>query len=160
MPASTDTGPAASGGCRTWDRLARAGEPGRVALRDLRVRTGWRAGVATDSRPVLLSYTEFRFDTVRDLPRIYLAARRLGALAADLEGAAGLTVYWQPLRGRVGSLSAWTGRDALQGFVALSEHVEVMRRYRGRGEVRSATWWTDAMDVHASLNRGQRAVDG
>src|SRR5262249_49803735 len=104
------------------------------SLSDLRVRTGWRRGPASETAgPILLSYTEFTPDTLRDVPRIYRAAERLRREIAELEGAVGVTIYWQLFRSRGGSLSAWEDEAALRRFVSLPFHRETMRFYRPRG---------------------------
>ena len=90
------------------------------SVTDLRVRTNWKRGPAADcDGPFLVSYTEFTPKTLRDMPRIHRAAERLRAEIAELEGAIGVTTYWQLFRGRVGSLSAWEDEAALRRFVAL-----------------------------------------
>jgi hypothetical protein len=128
--------------------------------RERRWRTPWRRGTAHEHRgEFLVSYTEFTPDTLLDLPRIYLAAERLRRACAGLEGAVGLTLYWQPHHRRGGSLSAWTDKDSLRRFVALPYHLEIMRRYRTRGTVRSAEWLASSLDVEEALARGQRTLD-
>jgi hypothetical protein len=133
----------------------------RGPTREWRWRTPWRHGTARDHYDgLLVSYTEFTPDTMLDLPRIYLAAERLRRACSELEGAIGLTIYWQPLHRRGGSLSAWTSRDSLRRFVTLPYHLEIMRRYRTRGTVRSTEWWAESLDIGEALAQGQRALDG
>ncbi len=128
--------------------------------RDLRVRTGWRAGPAAGSRgPFLLSYTEFTPNRAADVLGIYLAARRLMAECAELEGAVGLSTYWQLRKWRGGSLSVWQSPEALRRFIRLPFHVEIMCRYRSRGTVRSTEWWTPSFDLTRAFVDGQSAAD-
>ena len=133
----------------------------RGPVRDAWVRTRWKRGPAADSRgELLVSFTAFVPDTLRDVPGIYRAAERLRAQAcAELDGAVGLTTYWQPLRRRVGSLSAWTDEAALRRFIALPYHREIMRRYRTRGYVLDARWQADAIDLAAAFRQGVRMLD-
>jgi hypothetical protein len=127
---------------------------------DFRVRTTWKRGPAADSAgPLLVSYTEFTPDTMRDLPAIYFAAERLRNACTELEGAVGLTTYWQPFRRRGGSVSAWKNEAALRRFVALPFHLEIMRRYRSRGSLRAVEWQVESFDLHAAFGEGQRALD-
>jgi hypothetical protein len=127
---------------------------------DLRVRTSWRRGPAAGvAGPFLVSYTEFTPDTLRDVPRIYRAAQRLRREIAELEGAVGVTVYWQLFRGRGGSVSAWSDESALRRFVSLPFHVETMRAYRARGSLRAIDWTADSIELGAAFRQGQRGLD-
>lgn len=129
--------------------------------RTLRVRTSWRAGPAAGSQgPFFISYTEFTPDNAADVAAIYLAARRLMAECAELEGAVGLLTYWRLHQWKGGSLSVWESPEALRGFVGLPFHVEIMRKYRARGTVRSIEWWSQSLDLAQGLAHGQRAVAG
>ena len=130
------------------------------SVTDLRVRTSWKRGPAADcDRPVLVSYTEFTLKTLRDVPRIHRTAERLRAEIAELEGAIGVTTYWQLFRGRVGSLSAWEDEAALRRFVALPFHLETMRAFRDRGSLRSIEWRVGSLDLGAAFREGQRGLE-
>lgn len=105
--------------------------------------------------PVLVSVTAFRADRRLDLPGIYRAGMRLRRIWPQLTGAVGMWLWAEPLRGRSGSVSVWRDQAALHRFVAWPEHVKIMQRYRGRGQVTAATWtvaepdretiWADAV---------------
>lgn len=126
--------------------------------RNLTARTSWRVGHTADSPgPFFISYTEFTPDHPADVVGIYLAARRLMAECAELEGAVGLATYWCLRQWKGGSLSVWQSPDALRGFVGLPFHIEIMQRYGTRGTVRSAEWWSDSFDLAQALAEGQRA---
>jgi hypothetical protein len=130
------------------------------SLSDLRVRTSWRRGRAAETAgPFLVSYTEFTPDTLRDLPAIYRAARRLRREIEELEGAVGVTVYWQLFRWRGGSVSAWTDEAALRRFVSLPFHLETMRAYRPRGSLRAIDWSADSLELGTAFRQGQRGLD-
>ena len=130
------------------------------SLSDLRVRTNWKRGPAAGSSgPFLVSYTEFTPETLRDVPRIYRAAERLRREISKLEGAVGVTTYWQLFRGRVGSLSAWEDEAALRRFVALPFHLETMSAFRSRGSLRAIDWTTGSLSLGAALRKGQRGLD-
>jgi hypothetical protein len=107
----------------------------------------------------VVSYTEFTPETLRDVPGIYRAAQRLRREISELEGAVGVTVYWQLFRGRGGSVSAWADESALRRFVALPFHVETMRAYRPRGSIRAIEWTADSFELGAAFRRGQRSLD-
>jgi hypothetical protein len=131
------------------------------SLTDLRVRTNWKRGPAADSDgPFLVSYTEFTPKTLRDVPRIHRTAERLRREIAELDGAIGVTTYWQLFRGRVGSLSVWEDEAALRRFVALPFHLETMRAFRDRGSLRSIEWRAGSFDLGAAFREGQRGLHG
>jgi hypothetical protein len=128
--------------------------------RNFRLRTPWKRGSAADwTGTLLVSYTEFTWKTPFDVPGIYLAAERLRRECAGLDGAVGVSLHWQPLRGRGGSVSAWTDEAALRRFVSLPFHLEVVRRYRDRGALRATTWEVDSLDVSAAFAHGQGVLD-
>lgn len=132
----------------------------RDSILDFRVRATWKRGPAAGSSgPFLVSYTEFTPHTMRDVPAIYFAAERLRKASTELEGAVGVTTWWQLLRGRGGSVSVWEDEAALQRFVSLPFHIEIMRRYRTRGSLRAFDWQAEAFDLRAAFREGQRALD-
>lgn len=131
------------------------------SIRDFRLRTSWKRGLAIGSAgPFLVSYTEFAPYTIRDVPAIYFAAEQLRSACTELEGAVGVTTYWQLFRRRVGSVSVWESEAALRRFVSLPFHVEIMRRYRDRGALRATSWQADSFALRAAMQEGQRALDG
>jgi hypothetical protein len=131
-----------------------------AAVADLRLRTRWKLGTAAGAPgPFYLSYTEFSLDRLADAPGIWRIYRRLSEELVAIEGAVGVLGYLQPAgRRRVGSLSAWTGEAGLAAFVALPYHREIMRRYRSRGALRSASWWADDLDRSDAFTRGAASV--
>ncbi|MFI9006533.1 hypothetical protein ACIGNX_04765 [Actinosynnema sp. NPDC053489] len=99
--------------------------------------------------PVLVSVTEFTLTGLRHTPGAYRSGIALGREWPRLNGAVGLWLWAEPLRGRMGSVSVWRDRAGLRGFVGLPAHVAVMRRYRDLGVTRATTWHTDDGDPHA-----------
>ncbi|MFB4308058.1 hypothetical protein [Actinomadura sp. GTD37] len=120
--------------------------------------TPWRAGAVRASGPVLVSVTDFTCADPLDLPRIFRAGMALRRSWPDLDGAVGLWLWAEPLRRRCGSVSVWTGDAALRGFVAWPPHVEIMRRFRGRGTIRAHTWEAERFDPAATLARAERVL--
>jgi hypothetical protein len=132
----------------------------RAPIRNARLWSLWKQGPSGESRgPFLISYTEFTPHTLRDLPQIYRAAERLRRTCGKLEGAVGITIYWQPFRRCGGSLSVWENESALRHFVSLPFHLETMRRYRSRGSLRAISWEAESLDLRAAFQEGQRALD-
>ncbi len=89
---------------------------------------------------MLISLTDFRLDTARDLPGAYRAAMRLRGAWPELEGAIGLWLWAKPLQKRSGSVSVWRSEDDLSRFVRWPVHVAIMRKYRGAGTLTSTSW--------------------
>jgi len=109
--------------------------------------TRWTPGPAAGTvGPVLVSVTNFHASRVRDLPGIYQAGLTLRRSWPQLAGAVGMWLWTEPLQARCGSVSVWQSEEALRRFVAWPDHVTIMRRYRGRGEIRSVTWATTQPD--------------
>jgi hypothetical protein len=90
--------------------------------------------------PWVVSVTEFRFRRLRHLPGIFRAGMGFRRRWGEMPGAVGLALYFEPGARRLGSISVWRDEADLRRFVALPVHVAIMRRYRPRGTVRSATW--------------------
>jgi hypothetical protein len=129
-------------------------------MRDPTLRRRWRGGPASaEPDHVLVSFTEFKPQRVRDLVPIYLAARRLTRECTRIKGCVGVTTYWRPRPWSGGSLTAWESRDALRDFITLPYHVQIMRRYRNRGAIRATTWWTTTFDVSLALAAGPANID-
>jgi hypothetical protein len=105
------------------------------------LRTRWTPGPAASTvGPVLISVTDFQANRLRDLPGIYHAGLTLRRAWPHLAGAVGMWLWTNPRQGRCGSVSIWQDEKALHRFVAWPDHVTIMRRYRGRGQLRSITW--------------------
>jgi hypothetical protein len=89
---------------------------------------------------VVVSVTDFRPNHLHDAPRVIATGLRLRLGWYAMRGAVGLWLWSLPLARRSGSISVWTSEEDLRGFVGLPAHVEIMRRYRDRGSLRSETW--------------------
>jgi hypothetical protein len=127
------------------------------------LRTRWTPGPAEGAAgAVLISVTDFRASHVRDLPGIYQAGLALRRGWPQLTGAVGMWLWSEPLARRCGSVSIWEDEEALHRFVAWPDHVAIMRRYRGRGQLSSTAWTANRPDpaaawanVRSYLSRGQ-----
>jgi hypothetical protein len=115
--------------------------------------------VKTDE-PVIVSLTDFTMHSLRSLPGIAMAGRRLGLGWYAVSGAVGMYLWADPLRRRTGSLSVWTDLTAMRSWVGLPLHVATMRRYRTRGSVRSTTWHVEEIDRTAIVAKANRILDG
>jgi hypothetical protein len=93
-------------------------------------RTPWKAGPVTEAKgSVLVSLTDFQIDGYRDLLRVVRTALEIQRGWGGREGSLGLALWVQPLRRRLGSLSAWEGEADYHRWVP--EHMTVVRRHRG-----------------------------
>lgn len=120
------------------------------------LRSSWTAGPATGlPGPVLVSITDFAPSRIADLPGIYRAARRLASDWPGLEGAHGMWLWAEHTGRRCGAVAVWRDEDALRGFVRWPPHGEIMRKYRGRGALRSLTWSSDAFAPRAVWARAR-----
>ena len=109
--------------------------------------------------PVVVSLTDFTMHSLRSLPGIVRAGRRLGLGWYGLPGAVGVRLWADPLSRTTGSLSVWTDHRAMRRWVGLPLHVETMRRYRTRGSLRSSTWHQEELDRATVLAEADRILD-
>ena len=125
------------------------------------LRTDWKQGPATGERgAVLVSVTDFTASRLLDMPGIFQAGLRLRREWPRLDGAVGMWLWVEPHRLRCGSVSVWESEEALHGFVAWPVHVDIMRRYRGRGQLRSTTWSAERFDATAAWREARRYLSG
>jgi hypothetical protein len=132
----------------------------RVGVNDLTVAL-WKEGAAdADGSHVLVSVTDFEVGRVQDVPAVWVVGLRLRHVWPLIPGAIGLWLWAKPLARRSGSVSVWRGEQDLRRFVAWPRHVAIMRRYRGSGELTSATWWAEHFDASAIWTTAERRLTG
>lgn len=108
---------------------------------------------------LVVSFTEFTARRARDLPAIAREGIRLARGWWAMPGAVRVNLWIEPRSRRGGSLSVWTSEADLRRFVALPRHREIMRRYRGRVDVRAATWTVDRFSFATALADGRARLD-
>ena len=113
---------------------------------------------AGTSGPVVVSVTDFAMARWRHVPGVTLTGLRLRMGWYAMPGAVGLWLWSLPTRRRSGSISVWTDEDDLRRFVALPEHVAVMRRNRDRGALRATTWRSERFAAGDVLSSAMRRV--
>ena len=119
----------------------------------------WREGPAADAKgPLVVSLTDFRSHRRRDLPMVYLTGWRLREGWYAMPGAVGLWLWGQPHTRRGGSLSIWESEADLRRFVSLPAHLEIMRHYRSRGVVESATWTIEECDLQLVRRQAEQRL--
>ncbi|MDH6244707.1 hypothetical protein [Mycobacterium sp. OTB74] len=120
------------------------------------VVTGWMPGsVDPGERPVMVSVTDYTSSQRRDLPGIAYRGLRMREGWYAMPGAVGMWLWSLPADGRCGSISVWTSSDALQQFITLPRHLDIMARYRDRGSVRSTSWEAEMFIPGETLRRAQ-----
>ncbi|MEV3854898.1 hypothetical protein AB0J38_11280 [Streptomyces sp. NPDC050095] len=140
------------------------------------LRAPWRPGpaalhVATDhdgddhdhdgeSREVRVSVTEFTADTRTRSLGVAVNGLRLRRTWPGTPGAVGMWLWVDPPRRRSGSVSVWTGQDALDGFVRRPDHVRIVRAFRGHGSVRATAWDTPGFDAAAVWDAALALITG
>ncbi|WP_051338505.1 hypothetical protein [Streptomyces flavidovirens] len=131
--------------------------------------TPWKPGPAGDFAPggcadgaAVVSVTEFTPHRPWTAAGVTVAGVALRRVWQDVEGAVGLWLWMDPdlLRPRSGSISVWRAERDLQGFVARHDHVRIVRSYRNRGSLRSATWRTERFDMGATREAARSLLSG
>lgn len=105
--------------------------------------------------PVVVSVTEYQAHHRRDIPAVALKGLRMRMGWYAMPGAVGLWLWSVPTAGCSGSVSVWTTTEALDRFIQLPHHIDIMRRYRSRGTVRSTTWTAELFDRDDVLARAR-----
>jgi hypothetical protein len=118
--------------------------------------TRWMPGPehGTDT-PVLISVTEYQAHRRRVLPGAAAHGLRMSLGWYAMPGAVGLWLWSLPSTRRGGSISVWRSDEALERFINLPHHVDIMRRYESRGTVRSAKWTMERFEPDAVVQRAR-----
>jgi cation diffusion facilitator CzcD-associated flavoprotein CzcO len=139
----------ASAGVRT------ANETGPSAMLNI----PWKTGAAAAERgAVLMAATETRVGRYRDLPGAAIAAMRLRRGWPTLDGAVALSLAAQPLTRTTRSISVWQSEEHLLQFLRSPAHLAIVRRYRGRLSIRSATWSSESFDPARAHDEAERQL--
>lgn len=122
--------------------------------------TPWLAGPHhPGDGPVVVSVTEYSAAQRRTLPGMAVNGLRMRMGWYAMPGAVGLWLWALPATKRGGSISVWAGEADLERFVSLPHHVDIMRRYRSRGSVRSTTWHADTFEPQAVVARARAWIN-
>jgi hypothetical protein len=109
---------------------------------------------------VVVSVTEFLAHRRRELPGVAAQGWRMRLGWYAMPGAVGLWLWSLPASSRSGSISVWATEGDLDRFVGLPHHVDIMKRYRGRGTVRSTTWDAERFEPAVTLDRARTWISG
>ena len=123
------------------------------------LRTRWQPGPAAHtSRGVLVSVTDFDLRAWWDLPGVWRVGLRLRRSWPRIPGAVGMWRWADPLQRRSGSISVWESESDLRRFVGWPVHVAIMRTYRERGTLTSASWEAEGFVASEVLEEAQRLL--
>ncbi|MEW2174771.1 hypothetical protein AB0890_00280 [Streptomyces sp. NPDC005406] len=131
--------------------------------------TPWKSGPAVQAPPdgsadgaAVVSVTEFTPHRPLTAVGVTVEGIALRRVWQDIEGAVGLWLWADPdlLRPRSGSVSVWRTEQDLRGFVSRHDHMRIVRSYRDRGSMRSATWRTEGFDMDATQEAARSLLSG
>jgi hypothetical protein len=88
----------------------------------------------------MVSFTDFHADSDKDWQQIAELGIKLAESWPIMRGAVGLWLWGKPVEWRGGSLSIWDSTADLRRFIRWPVHVAIMRNWRGRIHVQSASW--------------------
>jgi hypothetical protein len=88
----------------------------------------------------VVSFTDFHSDSEEDWQQIAALGMKLADSWPIMRGAVGLWLWGKHVELRGGSLSVWDSHADLRRFIRWPVHVAIMKNWRGRIRVRSASW--------------------
>lgn len=91
----------------------------------------------------MISMTTITVERWRDMPSLYVAGLRFRRTWPTVGGAVGVLYWARPWDRSSGAVAAWRTPDDFRRFIDLPVHLELMRRYGGRGEVTIESWSAD-----------------
>ena len=91
--------------------------------------------------PALAMASEFELTSLRHVPRFFLDSVRIYRQTLRTEGALGVSLEAQPLRGRFRTLSSWRDRAAVDAFVRAEPHRTAMRRHHASMKRATFVFW-------------------
>ncbi len=107
---------------------------------------------------MLVSVTDFGAADERDLGRISELGLGLARSWPIMQGAVGvwLWVWSEQLRG--GAVSVWSEESDLRRFVRWPVHAEIVREWRSRIDLVTASWRSDSFDQESTWERAVQAI--
>jgi len=97
---------------------------------------------AADGAEAYVMASKFELTSGWRTPAFLALAIRAWRQARRSPGALGVTLRAQPLRLSYWTLSAWTGKDALDAFARAEPHRTIMRRVRPWAKTATFRFWT------------------
>jgi hypothetical protein len=103
--------------------------------------TDWVPGPSDGTpAPVVVSFTDFHSGSEEEWQQIAALGMKLAESWPIMRGAVGLWLWGKHGELRGGSLSVWDSQADLRRFIRWPVHVAIMKNWRGRIGVRSASW--------------------
>jgi hypothetical protein len=135
--------------------------------------TNWQPGPSDGTQsPVVVSFTDFHTDSDKDWQQVAELGIKLAESWPIMCGAVGLWLWGKPAEWRGGSISVWDSRADLRRFVRWPVHAAIVKNWRGRVRVQSASWnderfvpaqaWLraeDHMRARRAMSAGRQRVD-
>ncbi|WP_131742333.1 DUF3291 domain-containing protein [Actinomadura roseirufa] len=108
---------------------------------------------------VLVMASRLEVRSLRHVPGFMLASFALLRQARGSAGAHGVSLKAEPLKRTFWTLSAWSGKDALQAYAAAEPHASTMRAKRAVMRDSTFVFWTvDAADLPVDWAEAQRRI--
>jgi hypothetical protein len=105
------------------------------------ISTNWLPGPSDGTQsPVVVSFTDFHTDSDKDWQQVAELGVKLTESWPIMRGAVGLRLWGKPAEWRGGSLSVWDSRADLRRFIRWPVHTAIVKNWRGRVRVQSASW--------------------
>ena len=121
----------------------------------------WKAGVVdAHEEPLHVSMNDFLIHDARDIPRVAIAGMRFRRAWPETDGAVGLWVASNPSGRRQISVSVWRDAAALLEFVRSPAHLQVMRDFRGAGNLITTKWAVAELDRAAIWRQAEDRLLG
>ena len=121
----------------------------------------WKAGAAhVPEEPLHVSMNDFLIHRARDMPRVAIAGLRFRRAWPETEGAVGLWVAGDPSGRRQVSVSVWRDATDLLEFVRSPAHLQVMRDFRGAGNLITTKWTVAELDRAAIWRQAEDRLLG
>jgi hypothetical protein len=134
------------------------------------ISTDWLPGSSDGNRSrVVVSFTDFHTGSDNEWQQVAELGMKLAESWPIMRGAVGLWLWGKPAEWRGGSLSIWDSTADLRRFIRWPVHATIMKDWRGRIRVQSASWnderfvptrtWLRA-EEHMRTTRHTQAVAG
>jgi len=92
----------------------------------------WVETDATSDGEVLVMATQLDLASLGTVLGFFRASMAIRHQARTSPGALGISLVAHPMKKRFLTLTAWTDREALNGFVAAPPHCDAMKRYKSK----------------------------
>lgn len=121
--------------------------------------TDWVPGPSDGTQsPVVVSFTDFHSGSEEEWQQIAASGMKLAESWPIMRGAVGLWLWGKHDELRGGSLSVWESHADLRRFIRWPVHVAIVKFWRGRIGVRSASWDDERCDPPRAWLRAEAYI--